>query len=202
MNGDITDPQQLRALVDAHPWATLATWSPPDGLVVSHLPVIVDPATPGPVVLGHLGRADAARHRLGSTESVLIVQGPHGYISPTFYAGGPYVPTWNFVVVHLHGQPQPLSGAETYDILDRTVDRLERDRPTPWRLANVAAYAARIAGQTAGFRLVPDRIRGRAKLSQDKPHEDQRQVIQALSEDPVHANPALAAAMRHQPGGT
>jgi transcriptional regulator len=191
---DVTDPAALRALVDAHPWATLVS-ATPDGLVVSHLPVIVDPAAPGPVVLGHLARADAASHRLGDTDAVLVVQGPHGYISPSFYAGGPYVPTWNFVVVHLHGRPEPLPAAETYEVLDRTVDRLERDRPQPWRLARVADYATRIAGRTTGFRLVPDRVAGKAKLGQDKPPTDRRRVVEALRSDPVHANPALSRLM-------
>jgi transcriptional regulator len=191
---DVTDPAALRALVDAYPWATLVS-ATPDGLVVSHLPVIVDPAAPGPVVLGHLARADAASHRLGDTDAVLVVQGPHGYISPSFYAGGPYVPTWNFVVVHLHGRPEPLPAAEIYEVLDRTVDRLERDRPQPWRLARVADYAARIAGQTTGFRLVPDGVVGKAKLGQDKPPADRRRVVEALRSDPVHANPALSRLM-------
>jgi transcriptional regulator len=60
----------------------------------------------------------------------------------------------------------------------------------------VAGYAQRIAGGVVGFRLVPGRVVGKAKLSQDKPVDDVRGVVAALEHDPVHVNPDLAAAMR------
>jgi transcriptional regulator len=51
-----------------------------------------------------------------------------------------------------------------------------------------------------GFRLVPDRVVGKAKLSQDKPQEVAMRVVTALETDPVHGNRALAATMRHHLG--
>lgn len=185
----MTDVAELRAVVAAHGWATMVTATPDRGLVVSHLPIVVDPTRDGLVILGHLARTDATLHELGRHDTVLVVQGPHGYVSPRFYAGGPYVPTWNFVVVHLHGRPEPLDGDETYAVLDRTVDHFEQCQ---WRLDSVAAYAHRIAGGVTGFRLVPDRVVGKAKLSQEKPAEDVRGVVATLD----GVNPMLATAMR------
>jgi transcriptional regulator len=192
----VTDVAELREIVAGYGWATLTTAPPGRGLVVSHLPVVLDPGREGVAVLGHLAREDAGLHELGQHDVVLVVQGPHGYLSPSFYAGGPYVPTWNFVVVHLHGRPEPLTGDESYDVLERTVDHFERRRPAPWRLDQVADYAQRIAGGVVGFRLVPGRVVGKAKLSQDKSIDDVRGVVAALEHDAVHANPDLAAAMR------
>jgi len=189
----MNDVAEAREVVAAFGWATMITAPPDRGLVVSHLPVVVDPAAAEDrlVILGHLARTDAALHELGRHDTVLVVQGPHGYVSPTFYTGGPYVPTWNFVVVHLHGRPEPLDGDETYAVLDRTVDHFERYQDKPWRLDSVAAYANRIAGGVTGFRLTPDRVVGKAKLSQEKPAEDVRGVVAALDD----ANPLLATAM-------
>jgi transcriptional regulator len=185
----MTDVAELRAVVDAGRWATMITAPPDRDLVVSHLPVMVDPSSDGLVLLGHLARADATLHELGRHDTVVVVQGPHGYVSPTFYTGGPYVPTWNFVVVHLHGRPEPLGGEETYALLERTVAHFE---PSSWRLDRVADYAHRIVGGVAAFRLAPDRVVGKAKLSQDKPAADVHGVVAALD----GVNPQLAAAMR------
>jgi transcriptional regulator len=196
----MTDIRQLRALIEAHGWASLTTWTPTRGLVVSHLPVLLDPAGAGLTVLGHLARTDATLHELGSHDVALVVQGPHGYVSPSFYRSGPYVPTWNFVVAHLYGRPEPLTGSDTYQVLNLTVDHFERHRPTPWRLDSVDDYAHRIAGGTTAFRLVPDRVVGKAKLSQDKPAEDVGGVLAGLETDPTHGNPELAAAMRRWNG--
>jgi len=186
----------LMRLLAAHPWATLVS-STSAGLVVSPLPVI--PATDGVGVeiLGHLARTDAEEHEVGDCEAVVVVQGPHGYISASWYAGGPYVPTWNYVTVHLHGRLTVLDAEATLDILDRTVDHFESARPQPFRMADVAAYAARLAPAVVGFRLTPDRVVAKAKLSQDKPEADYAGVLRGL-DDPadVHADPVLAGVMR------
>jgi transcriptional regulator len=60
----------------------------------------------------------------------------------------------------------------------------------------VTPYAQQLAPHTTGFRLVPDRIVAKAKLSQDKPAIDQTGVVRGLDSDEVHGNPALAAEMK------
>lgn len=195
---ELADRAQLRRLVHDHGWVTLV--SDVEGVpVVSHLPVILDHDHnhDDVAVLGHLARADADLHELGRHPVAIVVQGPHGYISPTWYQAGPYVPTWNFVVAHLHGTPELLGSESTYHVLDATVDHFEARRPVPWRMDTVTDYARSIAPYTTGFRLVPERIVGKAKLSQDKPPAIVDRVVAGLH-DPsdVHHNPALAAAMQ------
>ncbi|MGH3345867.1 MAG: FMN-binding negative transcriptional regulator [Nocardioides sp.] len=191
------DDSDVALLVNAHPWATLIS-DTSAGLVVSHLPVLADPAKEGQLaIVGHLPVTDAQEHELGDVEAVVVVQGPHGYVSASWYVGGPFVSTWNFVVAHLHGRPEPLGPEETFDVLARTQDHFESDRPQPYRLDQVAEYARRLAPLVVGFRLVPSRVVAKTKLSQDKPASDVAAVLRGL-EDPadVHASPTLAAAMR------
>jgi transcriptional regulator len=191
----LADTDRIRDLLTQHSWVTLVSHLP-TGLVVSHAPVLTETDGPGVSVIGHLARADADLHELGQHDVVIIAQGPHGYITPNWYSGGPYVPTWNFVVCHLHGRPELLSAEDTYDVLSRTVDHYEQDRPKPFRLDEVTPYAQQLAPQTTGFRLVPDRIVCKTKLSQDKPPADQAGVLRGLETDEVHGNPVLAAEMR------
>ncbi len=190
-----SDADLLR-LVARHPWVNLVS-ATSRGLVVSPLPVIPAPDAKGVEIVGHLARTDAEEHELGECEAVVIVQGHHGYVSASWYSGGPYVPTWNYVVAHLHGRPVALDADATYDVLDRTVDHFESARPKPFRMSDVATYAARLAPAVAGFRLTPTRVVAKAKLSQDKPQEDYAAVLQGLEDpDDVHGDPALAAVMR------
>ena len=154
----------LLSLVAAHPWVTMVSETS-RGLVLSHLPVLPAPHAEGVEVIGHLARTDADEHEIGSCDTVLVVQGPHGYVTPDWYIGGPYVPTWNYVVVHLHGRPAVLDAQGTYDVLERTVDHFENVRPSPWRLDSVAEYAQRLAPHVTGFRLTPSRVVAKAKLS-------------------------------------
>lgn len=188
-----TDADLVR-LVTAHPWATLVS-ATDDGLVVSHVPVLADPPL---TLLGHLPAADARQHRVGEADAVVVVAGPHGYVSAGWYAGGPSVSTWNYVVAHFHGRLAPLGPDETFTVLARTQDHFESVRPEPHTIDRVEDYARRIAPGVVGFRLVPSRVQAKAKLSQDKPVADVEGVLRGL-EDPldVHTDPSLAAAMRH-----
>jgi transcriptional regulator len=190
----LADTDRIRDLLTRHPWVTLVSHLP-TGLVVSHAPVLIEADYPGVAVVGHLARTDADLHELGRHDVVIIAQGPHGYITPDWYSGGPYVPTWNFVVCHLHGRPELLSAEQTYDVLSRTVDHFEHERPEPFKLDQVTPYAQQLAPHTTGFRLVPRRIVSKAKLSQDKPAADRAEVLRGLATDEIHGNPVLAAAM-------
>jgi transcriptional regulator len=186
----------LRRLVAEHPWVTLVS-ATSTGLVVSHVPVLPVPDVPGLEIVGHLARTDAEEHEVGRCEAVVVVQGHHGYISAGWYAGGPFVPTWNYVVAHLHGRLVELDAPATYDVLDRTVAHFESARAQPFELASVAECAARLAPAVMGFRLAPQRVVAKTKLSQDKPAADRAGVLRGLEDpDDPHAHPVLAAAMR------
>src|SRR4051812_26586456 len=175
----LSDAGAVRRLIDEYSWVTVVS-NTSTGLVVSHAPVLAEGEGDDLVLSGHLAYEDGQLHELGDHEVVVVVQGPHGYVSPSFYVGGPYVPTWNFIVVHVYGTPEILSDEQTYAILDRTVDHHERHRTHPFRLESVQQYAHRIAPATMGFRLVPTRIVAKAKLSQDKPEVDVNGVLVGL----------------------
>ncbi|MFA9444606.1 FMN-binding negative transcriptional regulator [Egicoccus sp. AB-alg6-2] len=193
---EVRDLAQLREIVRGNAWAMLVTGAGSSGPVVSHLPVLLEEGRDDLSVVSHVARDDAALHELGQHDVALVFQGPNGYVSPSFYEAAPYVPTWNFVVLHLHGRPELLDAEATYDVLDATVEHFESQRAEPWRLDRVTEYARRIAVHTVGFRMTPHRVVGKAKLSQDKEPAIVDRVIAALDEDPHHANPVLADVMR------
>ena len=198
---------EVRRVIAEHGWSLLVTGGA-GGLAVAHVPCLLDPKhDPGGdarelVVIGHAARHDPAVARLADGgEALLVFQGPHGYVSPAWYEDGPYVPTWNFVVVHLYGVPEVLEGAEAFDVLVRTVDHFEAARDEPWRLEGDALeHAHRIASGTLPFRLCATRIDAKAKLSQDKPRAVQERVVVALEAEGPYRQPELAAEMRRTLG--
>ena len=193
----VPDEQWVRDLVHDEGWGVLVT-SGDRGLVASHVPVVLDADADGLVVLGHLGRPDDQTHGLdGVRESLLVITGPYGYVSPGWYGYTPALPTWNYVAAHLHGVAHPLNPRATWDVLGATVDRWETPLSEPVQLDDVGTYARRVATGTTGFRFVVDHWQAKAKLSQDKPRAVAERVHDALAGgDPVYANPRLAAAMR------
>lgn len=192
------DVAEIKRLVRENPWVTMVS-NTENGLVASHYPVILDESSDELVLLSHVGRPDEQLHELGNHELLVIVQGPHGYISPGWYDAKPAVPTWNFVVAHLYGTPELLSDSENLEVLASLVDHFEDRMPEPRRMNGTlenAAYAARIVGGTVGFRMRVTRMVAKSKLSQNRPAETVDRIIDELSGEGPYASPALAAEMQ------
>jgi transcriptional regulator len=187
------DPELVRALVREHPWATLVTPTA-SGLAASHYPVLLDEEGEELTLLTHLGRPDEQVLEIDQGEVLVIVQGHHGYISPSWYSPQERkVPTWNFTVAHLHGTPQLLDEEENLAVLTRLVEHFERQVPEPAYLER--NYAIPIAKGTVGLRIPIDRFELKRKLSQNKNEETRRSIIEALREEGPYRHSALAEEM-------
>lgn len=189
------DPEQVKRLIRENPWATIVS-STRNGLVASHYPVVLEESMDGISIVSHVGRPDEVLHELGQHEVLVIIQGPHGYISPGWYADEDFIPTWNHVTAHLYGTPELLSDDENFAVLGDLVDHFEQRMPEPRHLSIDEPQARRIARGTVGIRVQVTRFDARVKLSQNKAPEVVDDVIDALEGDGPYAHPQLAAEMR------
>ena len=191
-----TDPEAVRDLVRRNPWATIVSDS--DGeLVASHYPVLLDENVEGLALLTHVGRPDEEVHRFGEREVLVIVQGLHGYVSPSWYGPeGTEAPTWNFSVAHIYGVPEVLGEEENLATLTRLVERFERDVEEPLYLDQ--DWGRQIAKGTVGLRIPVSRFVCKRKLSQDKDDLSRRQVIAKLREPGPYEHPELADEMERE----
>ncbi len=191
----MTDVGEIRRLIDLNPWVTLISHGD-DGLVASHYAVMLDDERDDLTIVGHVGKPDDAILGLGEGELLVVVQGPHGYITPRWYGDVPAVPTWNFVSAHLRGIPELLSPEENLRVLDRLVDRFEGgadDARGLYTLPNDAAFVERLERGTVGFRLTPTHVTAKRKLSQNRSPEVVETIIDGLSAEGRHE---LASEMR------
>lgn len=176
----MTDAQEVARLIRNHPWATFVS-ATSTGLVASHYPVLLDETAATLTVLSHFGRPDDELHELGQHQMLVIVQGPHDYISPSWYPPGDLVPTWNHVTAHLYGTPDLLDEEENYAVLSRLTDHFEQHRPGGRSLHEDEAATRRAAKGTTGLRLCVDRFDARAKLSQNKSLEVRATITTQLA---------------------
>jgi transcriptional regulator len=179
--------ETARALVRAHPFATIVT----RGLCATHMPCLLDDAG-GLTILGHVARADPASRELDGPV-LLIFHGPHGYVSASWYREDT-IPTWNHVTLHVRGTPELF--ADAMPVLRRTVDHFEAAVDDPWSLERMGETAREMADEVVAFRLRADSWHAEAKLSQDKPEDERARVLAGLEGRGPYANGSLAAAMR------
>lgn len=192
----VDDPEEVKRLIREYPWATIVSHTG-DGLVASHYPIVLEEDADGISIVSHVGRPDEVAHELGQHEVMIIVQGPHGYISPGWYDDADsFVPTWNHVTAHLYGVPELLDQPENFAVLRELVDLFEKRMPHPLSLDIDEVAARRIALGTVGIRMRVTRFDARAKLSQNKPAQVVDRVIDALDDAGPYVHPALASEMR------
>ncbi|WP_456825118.1 FMN-binding negative transcriptional regulator [Cellulomonas sp. P5_E12] len=190
------DAAALRALVDGYPWATLVS-ATDDGLAASHYPMLWEErADDAMSLVTHLGRPDELNHRLDGSDVLVVVQGPHAYISTSWYPEGQFVPTWNHVSAHLTCRPEVLSAEENYAVLGRLVEHFEGTGAGARLLPAYDGPARAMARGTVGVRLHVRSFRMVEKLSQNKPPEVVEKVVEELERRPYDLHAALAAEMR------
>jgi len=199
----VSDEPALVEFMRAHDFATLISHSTSEGLVVSHVPVLVRSDGDGVIVAGHLARANHHWRLMdGATPALAIFHGPHGYVSPTWYAAAPAVPTWNYGVVHAHGVPR-VNEDDGFlrGVIEELASRYEGDRPDGWRAETLPPefYTGLRRGIVA-FELPAARLEGKFKLGQNRSVEDRRRTIAALERGGSREAAALAEFMRRRAG--
>lgn len=192
----MTDPEEVKRLIRGNPWTTFVSHTAA-GLAASHYPVLLDEDAAGITILSHFGRPDETLHELGEHETLVIIQGPHDYVSASWYEPGDLAATWNHLTAHLYGVPEILSEEENYQVLSRLTDYFEQHYPNGRSLAEDEAGTRRAAKGTVGLRMRVTRFDARAKLSQNKSPE----VTERITAEFAERNPRLAAEMRRNHSG-
>lgn len=193
---EVTDTSTLHEFIETYSFGTLVTVAGEEP-IATRLPLILD-RTSGRhgKLLGHVARANPQwRSFDGNRQCLVMFDGPHAYVSPSWYATSPAVPTWNYATVHVYGIPRPIQDAEQLSALvDRLARVYEAGMAQPWLGALPADFKASMLTAIVGFSVEIDRIEGKFKMGQNRPVEDRIGTVARLeaSSDPVaHALAAL-----------
>ena len=144
---------------------------------------------------GHMARANPLWKTFENNPEVLVIfQGPHTYISPTWY-NHINVPTWNYQTMHLYGSPRIVTGGEYYAMLSRLIARYENN--TNYRLETLPQdFVEKQMNGTVGFQINLTRIEANYKLSQNRDDEDYHNIVSRLSEREDEMSHGVAEAMK------
>ncbi len=154
------------------------------GLIASQIPFLIERRDGRLYLQGHLARANPQVADLdGASEALAIFQGPHAYISPSWYQAGPAVPTWNYAAVHAYGDARAIADPDWLrGLVRRLTERHEAREPAPpWRMEDLPeAYLESMLNGIVGVEIAVSRLDGKFKLSQNRPAADRPRIIAAL----------------------
>ena len=172
-----------------------------DGLVATHVPVVVREQADDLVLEFHVARQNP-HWQLAGANSLMIFQGPQAYIHPGWYESkaehGRVVPTWTYVMVHAHGLLEAMqTEGELLSHLNQLTDQNEARREKPWSVQDAPEkYIHGMTRAIVGLRMTVQKLEGSWKLNQHKNEADRTGVISGLSvESDPQAN-SISALMR------
>lgn len=175
-----------------------------EGMTGTHLPFLVTEPTAEHehgALLVHVARANPVWKTFGRGREVLVLfQGTHGYISPSWYetaADQPHVPTWNYEAVHVYGVPRLIEDeAAVIDLLHRTVDNYEPAGSAYQSRSLPSTYLAANAKAVVAFEIPIQRWETKLKMSQNRDVRDVLSVLAHLDRAGDPASRQMAAAIR------
>jgi transcriptional regulator len=195
-----TDLAQLDRLLQADPFVTLVSTDADGAPVASQLPVLYRRDGDDILVEGHWARANPQSRHQG--EVLLLVHGPHAYVSPAWYPdkeAEARVPTWNYASAQLRGSLERFEDeASLADLVSRLSDRFEAQVGSDWHFEPQREdHRVQLRG-IVGFRFVPRQVDLKFKLSQNHPAANRESVAAQLQGQARERSRSIAALMRER----
>jgi transcriptional regulator len=189
----INDRDRIIRFIQSHGFASLVSKNE-QGITASHLPVLWDNNdSEWGMLRSHMARANPQwRHFESGDEVLCIFQGPHAYISPSWYVMQHTVPTWNYAAVHVYGVPQLLDTADLRQIVYDTTAKYESAMPQPWKIPLSEQEIDKMLKAIVGFSIRITRMEAKFKLGQNRSTEDQERMLRVLQQSPKSGDRELA----------
>ncbi|MGG0456968.1 FMN-binding negative transcriptional regulator [Bacillus mycoides] len=192
----IQDEEKKYEIIEQNSFATL--FSQHNGApYATHLPLLLNRETL--TLYGHFARPNEQWKDSGNQQVLAVFQGPHSYISPSWYETNKAVPTWNYVALHVYGELEIVEDEqELIDSLQDLVHKYENPKST-YSLNDVDAnYMEGLSRGIVGFKIKINKIEGKAKLSQNHSMERRKLVVEELEKVGSEGSRGIARWMKEQ----
>lgn len=176
-------PHDLPDLVRSQPLAWIVSGAA-GNLQTTVLPVQLECDEAGQPLrlLGHFGRGnDHWRQLAAAPHATVLLLGPQGYISPSWFADRTQAPTWNFISarfdvdVEIRDTPQDADA-----LLGGLVADMEAGRPAAWGIDDMGPRYDRLSQGVVGFHARIVQTASRFKLGQDERDDVFADILRGL----------------------
>ncbi|MFB3169672.1 FMN-binding negative transcriptional regulator [Neobacillus sp. 179-C4.2 HS] len=174
----IKDEEVIYDFIERNSFATL--FSQHNGEpYATHLPLLLNKEEG--FLYGHFARTNRQWKDIEGQNVLVTFQGPHCYISPSWYETNQAVPTWNYIAIHVYGELEIVEEEkEVFESLADMVSKYEKP-DSSYHLENVdETYIKGMSKGIVGFKITINKIEGKAKLSQNHPVARQELIIKQL----------------------
>ncbi|KMY53831.1 protease [Bacillus sp. FJAT-27231] len=180
-----TSMDEIEEFIQKHSFGTLVT-TKQGRPIATHIPLYLekDVDEGNYYITGHMAYGNPQWRTFEESKEVLVMyQGPHAYISSSWY-NHENVPTWDYQAVHIYGKAEILPKDELIEALSKMLYKYEghREDPVLWNKLSPELLEAELKGIT-GFKIKVQEVQAAYKLSQNHDEEDQKNIISKLYEE-------------------
>lgn len=190
------DPEAVWTFLQAHPFVTLCVADAAGRVEATQVPVLLRTEADTLYIRGHVMRKQA--HTMAMQEQaewLFLFQGPHQYISASWYVQPQVASTWNYQTVQARGVGTWLSDEELWQLLKETTDHFEGGAHTLDAFDQIPAdYIAKHMRAIIGFECKVTSLQHVFKLSQNRDAQSFQQIKDKLEQGSPDAQ-AVAKAM-------
>ena len=175
------DQEKVIDCMKAYPFALVAGFGE-DYPVASHLPLAVEIKDDGKIFLsGHLMKNTDHHRAFEKNDNVLVVfNGPHTYISASWYTKKDVASTWNYITVHAKGKIKFTDEAGTYKAIKAVTDKYEGTETEAAFDKLSKAYVDKLIKAIIGFEIEVVSFDNVFKLSQNHNEETRESIMNHL----------------------
>ncbi|MBU8732904.1 FMN-binding negative transcriptional regulator [Cytobacillus oceanisediminis] len=179
----VTNADEIWEFVQSNSFGTMVT-TKHGRPIATHLPLQLIKEGDTCYLTGHMAYGNPQWRTFEASEDVLVMfQGPHAYISSSWYEEE-NVPTWNYQAVHVYGRANILSEEELKQDLAMLLQKYEKHRKNPvlWDKLSPELLEQQLKG-IVGFKIRVEEIQAADKLSQNRNERDYQNIIHKLHEE-------------------
>ena len=191
----IEDRRELVDFMRANSFALLVT-ATGGAPLASHLPVTVGDGEAGMVIHSHMAKNNPQWQEFFDDEVLVVFSGPHGYVSPRWYADRERVPTWNYAAVHAYGTVRIGEDRRAKHAAQRELVAQLDPQWLPQFDALRPEYVENMLNGIVNFDIAVTRLETRWKLSQNRGRREQEMIAAQLDASDDFSVRALAALTR------
>lgn len=194
------DTEEALQIMRTYPFAILITIDD-HRPIATHIPVEIRENGGKLYVSGHIAFGNTQKSTLENNPDVLLIfQGPHAYISSSWYEAE-NVPTWDYLAVHAYGKSRIISDDELENALAAMLYHYEARRENGRHMDTFTP--GYIQGQMkgiVGFEIEITGVEASGKMSQNRNDRDYRAIVTELEKSDEEGETKVAEWMRnHRP---
>ena len=200
----VANPQELSRFMRQNSFATLVGCGADGFPAATHVPVLIDEKDGEVYITGHIMKqTDHHKTFLHNSNALVIFNGPHAYISASWYPQPQQASTWNYMTVHAKGELTFLDDNALLNVLQRTTAHFENNASSAALVEKMPPdYVQRLMKAIVAFKIKVTQLDHVFKLSQNKDETTFNSIIAQLGTQSNGVNDLAIQMQNHYPKNT